>query len=306
VSVANFIPQIWADQLLLNIHKAHVYGNPQVVNTDYEGDIKDFGDTVRISSIGTVTVSAYTRNTDMAAPQVLESAQTILSIDQAQYFNFAVDDLDKAQANVNIMEGAMAEAGYAVADVADQYLAGIAVAGVASANTIGSVASPETNMATASVPYGYLVQMAQLLDQSSVPQEGRWAIIPPWFYAYIRKDPNFLHSTELADILLRLGRLGPAIDTADLGGLEAEMAGKPMGQIAGFTIYMSNNVPNSSGTSYQILGGHKMAWSYAQQVVKVEGYRPQYRFADAVKGLHVYGSKVTRPQALVELVANPT
>ena len=146
MSVQNFIPQIWADEVLVNIHKAHVYGNPQIVNTDYEGDIKDFGDTVRISSIGTVTVSAYTRNTDMAAPQVLESAQTILTIDQAQYFNFAVDDLDKAQANVNIMESAMKEAGYAVADVADTYLAGSVTANVASANMIGSQAAPQPTL----------------------------------------------------------------------------------------------------------------------------------------------------------------
>ena len=131
-------------------------------------------------------------------------------------------------------------------------------------------------------------------------------IIPPWFFAYIRLDTNFLHSTELADVLLRLGRLNPGTPTADLGGLEPEMVGRSMGQMAGFDVYMSNNVPNTTNTKYGIMASHKMAWSYAEQVVKVEGYRPQYRFADAVKGLHVYGSKVTRPNALALLWANPT
>lgn len=306
MSVANFIPQLWSARLLVNIHKAHVYGNPNIVNRDYEGEIKGFGDTVRISAIGAVTIGDYTRNTDMAAPQVMESAQTIMTIDQAKYFNLAVDDLDKAQANVNIMEGAMREAGYATADIADQYLATQVTSSVAAANMLGTQAAPKTDLATASKAYAYLVQLAQVLDQSSVPQEGRWVIIPPWFFAYIRTDPNFLHSTELADILLRLGRLNPGTPTADLGGLEAEMVGKSMGTIAGFEVYMSNNVPNTTNTKYGIVAGHKIAWSYAEQVVEVEGYRPQYRFADAVKGLHVYGSKVTRPQALAMLWANPT
>lgn len=311
MSLANFIPEVWSARLLHNLHRAHVYGNAAVINRDYEGDITDFGDTVRINAIGTITVTDYTRNTDINAPQSVESAQTILSINQAKYFNFAIDDVDKAQIKPQVMDEAMYEAGYAMADVADQFIASQLAGNVASANLIGSSGSPITTMATAGVPYGYMVQAAQLLDQANVPQSGRWAIVPPWFYAYIRKDPTFLHPTIAGDVLLRLGRVN-AGQMGDMnGGPDGMVDSEPtaetlVGQIAGFTVYMSNNVPNSANTAYQVAFGHSSAWSYAEQVVKLEAYRPPYRFSDAMKGLHVYGAKVTRPQAIVLLYANPT
>lgn len=309
MSVQNFIPEIWEARLLLNLHKAHVYGAGDVINRDYEGDIREFGDTVRISSIGPVTVSDYTRNTDIAAPQTLESAQQILQINQAKYFNFFVDDVDKAQSVTNIMDGAMYEAGYALADATDQYIAGLIAGNVSSANLIGSSASPKTDLATSGKPYSYMVQAAQLLDQANVASTGRWAIVPPWFYAYIRQDPTFLHPTIAGDVLLRMGRVD-AGKQAEMGA-DGEMLAGPtaetvVGQIAGFTVYMSNNVPNTSSTAYQVLFGHKSAWSFAEQLTKTEAYRPPLRFGDAIKGLHVYGAKITRPNALALLYANPT
>lgn len=308
MSLQNFIPQVWSARLLHNLHKAHVYGNAQVINRDYEGEITDFGDTVRIGAIGPITVSPYTRNTDINAPETVQSAQTILTIDQAMYFNFAVDDVDKAQIKPQVMDEAMFEAGYALADTTDTFIAGKIAGNVASANTIGSTASPQTDLATDGSGYNYLVTLAQYLDQSSVPQAGRWVIVPPWFYAYIRKDSRFIHPTPAGDVMLRLGRLNPGT-SADMGAGDDDYnvtAETVVGQIAGFTVFMSNNVPNSANTAYQVLAGHKLAWSYAEQIVKVEGYRPPYRFSDAVKGLHVYGAKVTRPNALALLYANPT
>lgn len=298
MSLKNFIPAVWSARMLLNLHKAHVYANPLVINRDYEGDISAFGDTVKINAIGAITVRDYTRDTDIVAPDTLDSAQTNLTIDQAKYFNFAVDDLDKAQAQPKVMEGAMYEAGYAVADASDTFIAGIAAGNVASANVLGSSGSPKTDLATDGKPYNYLVSLNTFLTQSNVPLTGRWAIVPPWFYAYIQQDSRFLHATQLGDVMLRMGVLAPGEGPSD--------AAMFVGMIAGVAIFMSNNVPNSSATSYQILAGHKTAWSYAEQIVEVEGYRPQLRFGDAVKGLHVYGAKIVRPQALALMYANPT
>lgn len=298
MSLSNFIPSVWSARLLLNLHRAHVYANPLVINRDYEGDIRDFGDTVRINAIGAITVRDYTRDTDIVAPDALTSAQTLLTIDQAKYFNFAVDDLDKAQAQPKVMDGAMYEAGYAVADTSDQFIAGLAAGNVASTNLIGSSGSPKTDLATAGNAYGYMVTLNQKLTEANVPLSGRWIIVPPWFYAYIQKDPNFIHPTTLGDMMLRLGILNAGETPTD--------AALFVGMIANLSVFLSNNVPNSSGTSYQILAGHKIGWSYAEQIVKVEGYRPQYRFGDAMKGLHVYGAKVTRPNSLALLYANPT
>lgn len=311
-SLANFIPEIWSARLLYNLHKAHVYGNAGVVNRDYEGEISAFGDTVRINAIGAITISDYTRNNDISAAQTVESAQTVLSIDQAKYFNFIVDDVDKAQIKPQVMDGAMWEAGYALADTTDTFIAALLSGNVATANVIASSGSPKTDLATDKVPYNYMVQAAQLLDQANVQQSGRWAIVPPWFYAYIRKDSNFLHATISGDVLLRMG-LVAAGTQADMatpigpGGGSGPTADTYVGKIAGFDVYMSNNVPSvNNATSYQIAFGHSSAWSFAEQLIEIEAYRPPLRFGDAVKGLHVYGGKVIRPQALVLLYANPT
>lgn len=311
MSLQNFIPTVWSARALYNLHKAHVYGNANVINRDYEGDIQDYGDTVKINAIGPITINAYTRNTDLAAPEVIQSAGGILTIDQAQSFNFYVDDVDKAQIRPQVMDNAMYEAGYALADTTDTFIAGLLSGNVASANLIGSSGAPKTDMATDKVPYGYFVQAGKILSENNVPINGRWAIIPPWCYAYIQKDSNFLHATVGGDTLMRLGliqvgsigQMSPGLNPSVNYGPTADTY---VGKIAGFDVYMSNNVPNSNSTSYQIAFGHPMAWSYAEQLVKVEAYRPPLRFGDAVKGLHVYGGKVTRPNALVILYANPT
>jgi hypothetical protein len=169
---------------------------------------------------------------------------------------------------------------------------------VASANTLGSSGAPKTDLATDKYAYNYLVTLSQYLDQSNTPRSGRFVIVPPWFFAYIRKDSNFLHATNAGDVLLRQGGADGAV------GDDFKV-----GMIAGFDVWMSNNVPslnNAGATSFQIIAGHPSAWSYAEQITEIEAYRPQLRFGDAVKGLHVYGACVTRPQSLAMLYANPT
>lgn len=281
MSLENFIPEVWSARLLVNLRKSLVYGQAGVVNRDYEGEIRQMGDTVRINSIGPVTVGNYVKNTNISDPETLTDAQTLLTIDQAKYFNFQVDDIDRAQQNPKVMDEAMQEAAYALRDVADQYIASF-YTGVAAGNTIGDDTTPI--VPTKNDAYEHLVDLAVILTDAKVPQEGRWVIVPPWYYGLLLKDDRF-------------------IDASRAGTTDGLRNGE-VGKAAGFTVLQSHNVPNVSGTNYKIIAGHPMAISYAEQINKVEAYRPEKRFADAVKGLHLYGAKLVRPTAIAVMTAN--
>jgi N4-gp56 family major capsid protein len=278
MSLDNFIPTVWSARLLENLHKALVFAQAGIVNRDYEGEIKDVGDTVKINAIGPVTVGNYTKNTNIGDPETLTDAQSSLLIDQSKYFNFQVDDIDKAQQKPKVMDGAMREASYALADTLDGYVAGLHT-DAATANLLGTTAVPKTIAAAADV-YDYLVDLGVLLDQSNIPSGGRWCIVPPWLHGYLLKDDRFVKSgTPSGDQVLRNGEVGEA---------------------AGFRILKSNNV-KYTGADYKVMAGSSLAITVAEQINKVEAYRPEKRFADAVKGLHLYGAKVVRPSGLAVL-----
>jgi len=284
MTLENFIPEIWSANLLSNLNKELVYASSDVTNTDYEGEIKNAGDTVRINSIGRITVFDYTKNTDMPAPEVLTDSQKTLIIDQQKGFNFQVDDIDKAQQNPKVMSEAMKEAAYALADVKDRFLAGF-YTGAAAANLIGNDTTP-VSITTPSAAYEYLVDMGVLLDEQNIPSEGRVVTVPSWFEGLLRKDDRFVKSgTDSAASTLAKGVVGEA---------------------SGFTVRKSNNVPNTAGAKYKIQATHRMARSFAAQIINTEAYRPEKRFADAVKGLSVYGGKLIRPEAISVLTANRT
>jgi N4-gp56 family major capsid protein len=279
--IDNFIPTIWSARLLENLRKNLVYGQEGVINRDYEGEIRDAGSSVKINAIGPVTVAAYTKNTDINPPQNLSDATLTLVIDQAKYFNFQVDDIDRVQQKPKLMDAAMAEAAYALRDDFDQYIASLYTQ-VDAGNLIGSDASPV--VPTATTAYELLVDLAVILDDDKVPRANRWVVVPPWFHGLLLKDDRFVKAgTDQTDQVLRNGEVG---------------------QAAGFQVLVSHNVPNTTGTKYKILAGHPMAIAAASQINKVEAYRPERRFADGVKGLHLYGAKVIRPTALALLTAN--
>lgn len=281
MSLDNFIPEVWAARLLHNLQKTLVFGQAGVMNRDYEGDIRGFGDTVRIHAIGPVTVAEYTRNTDIAGPETLADAETTLTINRARYVNFQIDDVDRAQQMPRLMDAAMREAAYALADEADTYLASLWQQ-VATSNFIGSEASPV--VLTANSLYERLVDLGVVLDEANAPRAGRFCILPPWCYGLLLKDDRFVKAgTVTSDRVLRNGEVA---------------------QATGFTIYISNNVAHVNQTKYKIIAGVPMAWTFAQQIREVEAYRHPLRFADAVKALHLYGAKVTRPSALACIVAN--
>lgn len=284
MGVQNFIPQVWAARAEFHLRKTLVYGS--LCNRDYEGDIRDLGDTVKINMIGAISNSTYTRNTTIGNPSPLNSAQSALVLDQARYYNFSIDDVDRVQSNVDYMDAAIEEAQYGLADTMDQYIVGLWADAVPVNNTIGSTGSPKADVEDAGKAYQYLTELGVKLSDAKVPRANRWVVVPPWFYGYLQKDDKFVGSGSAnADSRLQNGQIGMA---------------------AGFTVYESHNVPNSSETAYKIIAGTSRACTLAEQVVKLEAYRPDSFFCDAVKGLHVYGAKVVRPQALAMLIANVT
>jgi N4-gp56 family major capsid protein len=281
MAINNFIPAIWSRSLLENLRDNLVYAQPAVINSDYEGEIAGAGSSVKIHNIGAVTVSDYTKNSDLSAPETLNDGETILSIDRARSFNMQIDDIDQAQQVPKIMDGAMREAAYALAKDMDQYLASIYTQGTAGTG-LGTTGTPI--VPTSTTAYEYLADAYTLLDEANAPSTGRVAIVPPWFHGLLRKDQRFVsYGTQDNRSTLQNGLIGEA---------------------AGFTVLVSNNVFNTSGTKYRIMCTHPGAWTLAQQIQKVEAYRPPLRFADAVKGLNVYGAKVVRPTNLVYMTAS--
>ena len=277
-----FIPTVWAARLLVALNDALVYGQANVCNRDYEGEIRKAGNTVKIASIGDVTIGTYTKDEDIDEPQVLTDDDQTLLIDQQKYFNFYVDSVDRAQQNVNVLDEAMRRSAWKLRDTADAFLAGLMETDVHADNKIGSVATPK--VPTKADAYEYLVDLGVLLDESNTPIDGRFVIVPAWFHGLLLKDDRFIRSgTRRGDATLANGEVGEA---------------------AGFSILKSNNVPNTAGTKYKILAGHSIATSYVEQVVDLQTFKPEKRFGDAVKGLHVYGGKVVRPTNLACLIAN--
>ena len=268
--------------MLVALEKALIYGQANVSNRDYEGEIKKAGNTVKIASIGDVSIGDYTVNTNIADPEVLSDDVQTLLIDKAKYFNFYVDSVDRAQQNVNVLDEAMRRSAWSLREIADTIIAAAMATAAPAGNTIGTVAVPK--VPTKDDAYEYLVDLGVLLDESNIPTTDRFVVVPAWFHGLLLKDDRFVRS-------------------GTTGG-EQRLKNGEAGQAAGFAVLKSNNVPNTTGTKYKILAGHSMATAYVEQILDVQTYKPEKRFGDAVKGLHVYGAKVVRPTALACLIAN--
>lgn len=277
MALTSFKPTIWSARLLAHLDNTHVFAN--LVNRDYEGEIQAYGNTVKITSLGDVTVSDYTANTDMNAPQELSTTDQLLVIDRQKYFNFQVDDVDKAQIRTGVMDAAMQRAGYALGAAVDQYLASLMKAGTITSglgNTTTPIALTKDNI------YEMLVKMKVALDKANVPTEGRFVVLPAEAIGLIMMDSRFSNTGgSLAENIIQTGLVSRA---------------------AGFNIYESNNVPVASG-KYSIIASTNQSTSFAEQVIQTEAYRMEKRFSDAVKGLHVYGAKVVRPEAIAVMTA---
>jgi len=277
-----FIPTVWAARLLVALDKALIYGQTNVSNRDYEGEVKKAGNTVKIASIGDVSIGDYTKDTDIGDPETLSDEEQTLLIDNAKYFNFYVDSIDRAQQNVNVLDEAMRRSAWRLREASDTFLAETMDAAVPAGNKIGTTGAPK--VPTKDDAYEYLVDLGVLLDEQNVPTTARFVIVPAWFHGLLLKDDRFVRSGTAAG--------------------DRKLANGEVGEAAGFTILKSNSVPNTTGTKYKIIAGHSIATAYVEQIVDVQTYKPEKRFGDAVKGLHVYGAKVVRPTALACLIAN--
>ena len=281
MAISTFIPTIWSARLLAHLDKAHVYA--KLVNRDYEGEIKNFGDKVKINQIGDITIKNYAKGTPIADPEAVDGVGQMLEIDQAKYFNFSIDDVDAAQTNPKLMDQAMQRAAYGMNDVTDAFIAGLmAVGALNSGANLGSDATPL--VPTATTAYDMLVDLATDLTEKNVPTMGRFVVVPAWFHGLLLKDKRFVgNGTDYNKAMIEGGEVGVA---------------------AGFSVNISNNVPNTGGAKYKIVAGTNVGASFVEQILKTEAYRPEKAFSDAIKGLHVYGAKVVQGKALSVLTAN--
>ena len=266
MSVVSFIPEIWNARLLNALRNELVYAN--LFNRNYEGEIAQAGDTVHINSINDITIKKYTRNTDIDNPEQLTTVDQTLIVDQSDYFNFYLNDVDKAQAKPGLIDASMSSAAHGLAEVADKYLAGV----LAGAANFGS-----TVQVNAQNAYDLIVDLKVKLDKANVAKVGRKVVLPPEFEGLMLKDDRFVTGAAKGENRLVEGAVARA---------------------AGFDIFISNNVPEEGGV-YKIIATTTEGNTYAEQLLKTEAYRREKGFDDGVKGLHVYGAKVLRPTAVV-------
>jgi hypothetical protein len=272
MAIVQFVPEIWSPAILANLRNALVYGG--LCNRDYEGDIANAGDTVHITSFTDPAVRSYTKNSDISW-DLLTDATRALVIDQADYFAFTVDDIDRRQALPGFVAKASQGAAYNLANEVDSYISGLMVAAVdQGSNDLGLVAAS----AATDIYDKVLVPLRTKLNRSNAPMPGRWCVVPPEAYAYLLKDQRFVTVNESGtDQGLREGQVGRA---------------------AGFDIFESNTVPDPTAGTWHVVAGSPISTTFADQITETEAIRLQDQFGDGVRGLHLYGAKVVYPAAL--------
>ena len=267
-TVSKFIPALWSAKILENLDKELVFSS--LFNTDYEGEITEAGDTVHIGQIGNVAISDYDASTGLGNAEEVTVWDYTLKVDQTKAFNISVGDITAVQSKLNLLDAATQRAGYAFADACDQYLAGLV-------STEANLVSTDTFAVTKENAYEILVKMKTQLDKNNVPKQERVAIVPPEFEGFMLMDPRFVAvATNASDERLTEGSVYKA---------------------AGFTVKVSNNCVAAENAT-TIVAGSPVQGTFAQQILKTEAYRPEKFFADAVKGLHVYGAAVLDSKAL--------
>lgn len=270
MAVENFIPELWSAKLLTKLETAHVFAAPGVINRDWEGEISEAGDTVHLTGVVDPTIADYTSYTDITVEQVEDTGDTLV-IDQAKYFAFEVDDLDKRQAKGSLMDQTAQRAAYKMRDIVDKWVAAKMIGGAGSVLGAATITDPRN-------AYEILTDLGTALDEKDVPLEGRFAIVPPRFFNRLRNDDRFIANGD--------------------GGSQAVRANGIIGSAAGFSLRMSNNGPKGVDGAANLVAGNDRGFTFAEQILKTEGARRELRFGDLLKGLHVYGGKVIYPEAL--------
>ena len=271
MAITNFISTVWSETLLGALDNRYV--GVANCNRAYEGDIRECGAVVKICGVGDVSVGDYTKNTDMSAPQTLDDRLCELVIDQAKYFNFQIDDIDRAQSSPKLMSEAMRVAAAALANTADAYVYSLySDAG----KTLTNEAVTADNVMDMLISARTALYAAGVSDMSD---------------AVIEVSP------EVAALILK-AKIALSSDNGE--ALEAGC----LGSIGGCRIFVSANIVKVDGegvTMHKCLARTRRAVAFAEQLSEIDAYRPEKRFADAVKGLHLYGAKVVHPEEMILL-----
>ena len=288
-----FIPEIWSGKMIEKFYSATVLA--AIANTDYEGEIKNQGDNIKIRTKPTITIRDY--QADM--PLVVERPSSNIvemQILSGKYFNTVLDDVMETQSDMNLMSIWADDASEQMKIVIDTAVLATLDAGIVAANkgVACGKASGNINLGATGVPVvltpgnvlNYIVDMGTVLDEQNIPESGRWLTIPPWVAGMIKKSDlrNASISGDGAS-LLRNGRIG---------------------MIDRFMLYSSNLLPTAvegSVNATSMFAGHPHGLSFASQVSKVETLRSEQTFGTILRGLQIYGSKVLDGIAITELYA---
>ncbi len=307
----NFTPEIFSQKVLKFFRRASVAED--ITNTDYAGEIENYGDTVRIIKEPTITVSSYSRGS-VVNPQDLADDQTTMVVDQANAFAFKIDDIEERQSHVNFEALATSSGAYSLkrkydANVLDAMAtnagltgeSGASVAQISGIGTLGTALDIGGATTPGDTAINTMLAMAEALDNQSVPEENRWFVAPPAFYKHL-----FSAGAKFAEVQVTGDATSPLRN-----GLVY------MGNIAGFQCYKSTALVSNGGTDQVtlsglatdgtenvILGGHMSATATASHIAKTEVVRSTETFSDIVRGLHVFGRKVLRPEAIVRGVVS--
>jgi hypothetical protein len=289
-----FLPSVYSKKVMNFFRKASVI--EAITNTDYAGEISSFGDSVKIIKEPVITVSDYTRNTD-TTQQMLTDQEISLVVDSAKAFKFIVDDIESNMSHVNFKEIASSSAAYALKDSYDAAVLATMFAGCSATSPNHILGADSATDLAAGVfdgsgaadlgasetdPLDLMARMARLLDEQNVPEEGRWFVASPDFYEVLGQSSSKLLSVDY---------------NAGQGSIRNGLVSS--GKLRGFDMYKSNNIAATSNAAGKCLAGHISSTATANTILSTEVLRDQTSFGDIVRGLHVYGAKVLRDEAIV-------
>ena len=291
-----FLPAVYSKKVLNFFRKSSVA--EAITNTDYAGEITAYGDTVRIIKEPVITVYQYERGQDVTQTKLTDQ-EVNLVVDTANAFKFIVDDIETSMSHVNFKEVASSSAAYALRDAFDEGVISAMFAGVPASSPNHILGSDNaTDLAagtfdgTGNLDIGYasgehdpidvLSHMARLLDEQNVPEEGRWFLANPEFYEQLVQSNSKLLSVDF---------------NAGQGSIRNGLVSS--GKLRGFDMYKTNNIAATTNAAGKCIAGHISATCTAQTIVNTEVIRDPSSFGDIVRGLHVYGAKVLRGEALV-------
>ena len=273
MAITNFIPTVWSENLYKQLDTKYVaVAN---CNREWEGEIRQKGDRVKILGVGPVTIQDYTKNTDLSAPETLNDNVRELVIDHAKAFNFQIDDVDRAQTTPKLMDEALRVAASALANEADKTVYEL-YKDIPEENRIFLNYVTEKNIIDAIMDGVFMLQEKGSTDEIVLE-------VSPMIASILFKAKLEASTSNNGEILEK----------------------GCVGSIAGCKVYVSKNIVviDEDGLlqMHKCFMRTKRAIAFAEQLSEVEAYRPELRFADAVKGLMLYGAKIVYEDEIVLL-----